>query len=74
MQNNLLNSHHLKLPVKVDQDLTPKALKRSCTINNQQLVLPGSGYFVGKLQGALSTRIPDKMLDNVGPNGFWYGL
>ena len=47
--NFSLEEHHLKLPVKVDQDLTPKALKRSCTINNQQLVLPGSGYFVGKL-------------------------
>ena len=47
--NFSLEEHHLKLPVKVDQDLTPKALKRSCTINDQQLVLPGSGYFVGKL-------------------------
>ena len=47
--NFSVEEHHLKLPVKVDQDLTPKALKRSCTINNQQLVLPGSGYFVGKL-------------------------
>ena len=47
--NFSLEEHHLKLPFKVDQDLTPKALKRSCTINNQQLVLPGSGYFVGKL-------------------------
>ena len=47
--NFSVEEHHLKLPVKVDQDLTPKALKRSCTINDQQLVLPGSGYFVGKL-------------------------
>ena len=47
--NFSVEEHHLKLPVKVDQDLTPKALKRSCTINNQHLVLPGSGYFVGKL-------------------------
>jgi hypothetical protein len=40
---------HLKLPAKVEQDLTPQALKRSCTLNNEQLVLPGCGYFIGKL-------------------------
>ena len=40
---------HLKLPAKVEQDLTPQALKRSCTLKNEQLVLPGCGYFIGKI-------------------------
>jgi glycosidase len=40
---------YLKLPAKVEQDLTPQALKRSCTLKNEQLVLPGCGYFIGKI-------------------------
>ena len=47
--NFSVEEQHLKLPAKVEKDLTPKALKRSCKLNNEQLVLPGCGYFIGKL-------------------------
>jgi alpha-glucosidase len=47
--NFSVEEQHLKLPAKVEQDLTPKALKRSCKLDNEHLVLPGCGYFIGKL-------------------------
>jgi alpha-glucosidase len=36
---------------KINTDLTPKTLKRRCTVNDLQLSLPACGYFLGQKEG-----------------------
>lgn len=43
----------IKLHSAVKTDLTPKALKRSCSLNNNQLSLPACGFFLGETPGSL---------------------
>ena len=42
-------NHSIKLPLKVEENLTPQALKHSGSIKNERLSLPACGYFLGKV-------------------------
>jgi len=41
----------IKFPAEINTDLTPKTLKRRCTLNDLQLSLPACGYFLGQKEG-----------------------
>lgn len=43
----------ITLPSSIIADHTPKTLKRSCTLNNQQLSLPACGFFLGEMGAML---------------------
>ena len=41
----------IEFPAEINTDLTPKTLKRRCTLNDLQLSLPACGYFLGQKEG-----------------------
>ena len=41
----------IELPSGINYDLTPKTLKRRCSLNNLQLSLPACGFFLGQKDG-----------------------
>ena len=38
----------IEFPTGIKYDLTPNTLKRRCKLNNLQLLLPASGFFLGE--------------------------
>jgi len=38
----------IEFPSGIRTDITPKTLKRKCSLNNLKLSLPACGYFVGE--------------------------
>ena len=41
----------IALPSGIKFDLTPKTLKKRCTLNDLKLSLPACGYFLGEKEG-----------------------
>jgi alpha-glucosidase len=41
----------IEFPAEINTDLTPKTLKRRCTLNDLHLSLPACGYFLGQKEG-----------------------
>ncbi len=49
--NFSIEENILKLPLRINNDFTPKILKSRCTLNDLNLFLPASNYFLGKKEG-----------------------
>ena len=49
--NFTLENQIIALPSGIKFDLTPKTLKKRCTLNDLKLSLPAYGYFLGEKEG-----------------------
>tara|TARA_B100001029_G_C14910077_1_gene365973 strand:- start:504 stop:701 length:198 start_codon:yes stop_codon:yes gene_type:complete len=49
--NFSIEENILELPLRINNDFTPKILKNRCTLTDLNLFLTASDYFLGKKRG-----------------------